>query len=121
MKLLTKQIALAFPALYATENVPAERKAVVCKFFNPCGAGTWYCVEANARLADGSEIPLAEATAKGIAYSDVIFYGYVELLENEWGYFTLSELESVKLPFGLHIERDLYFHGKTVADLKGAA
>ena len=35
----------------------------------------------------------------------------------EWGYFTLSELEEVELPFGLGIERDKSFKG-TYADIK---
>jgi len=30
-------------------------------------------------------------------------------MEEEWGYFVLSELESVRGPLGLPIERDLYF------------
>ena len=30
-------------------------------------------------------------------------------MEEEWGYFVLSELESVRGPLGLEIERDLYF------------
>ena len=30
-------------------------------------------------------------------------------LEDEWGYFLLSELKSARGPFGLAIERDLYF------------
>ena len=40
---------------------------------------------------------------------DFRFFGYVIGLEEEWGYFVLSELESVRGPLGLAIERDLYF------------
>ena len=45
------------------------------------------------------------------------FYGVAELNYTEWGYFTLSELEEVELPFGLGIERDKSFKG-TYADIK---
>ena len=32
---------------------------------------------------------------------------------DEWGTFSLAELESIQLPFGMKIERDLYFKEKT--------
>lgn len=35
----------------------------------------------------------------------------------EYGYFSLKELEGIELPFGLKIERDLYFDGCLVKDL----
>jgi hypothetical protein len=38
-----------------------------------------------------------------------LFFGLVDGLEKEFGYFSLSELESVDGPFGVGIERDLYF------------
>lgn len=41
--------------------------------------------------------------------ADVIFFGLVDGLEVEMGYFSLSELESVHGPMGLPIERDRYF------------
>lgn len=37
-----------------------------------------------------------------------MLYGYCHILEWEWGPVMLSELESIKGPFGLGIERDLY-------------
>ena len=42
---------------------------------------------------------------------DWTFFGLVNLYGEELGYFTLSELQSVKLPFGLSIERDKHFEG----------
>lgn len=97
MKLITKALEerLEKSPLYSTEEV--EEKIAICKFFNPCGRGTWYVVEAE-KNEDG----------------DWIFFGLVDLYEKEWGYFTLSELESIKLPFGLTIERDLYFENEPV-------
>ncbi len=38
-----------------------------------------------------------------------MFFGLVDGFERELGYFSLSELESVHGPYGVGIERDLYF------------
>ena len=50
---------------------------------------------------------------------DVTFYGYVSIhgdFCDEWGYFKLSGLQSVKCPpLGLGIERDLYFNPKPIS------
>jgi hypothetical protein len=46
-----------------------------------------------------------------------MFFGLVVGLETELGYFTLNELESVRGPMGLKIERDRHFSG-TLADVK---
>ena len=83
MKLITKAIEkklLANPL-----------KEILVKFFNPCGMGTWYVFEAEKNGDDWE------------------FFGLVDLYEKELGYFTLSELQNLKLPFGMSIERDLYF------------
>ena len=92
MKLITKVIEkkLLNTPLYSTDGNTV--KDVLVKFFNPCGAGTWY---------------VFEAEKKG---NDWEFFGLVDLYEKELGYFTLSELESIRLPFGLSIERDKYFN-----------
>ena len=63
----------------------------VLKLFNPVGPGTWLVTELD---HDGD-------TLFGLADLGV---GYPEI-----GSFSLSELESIKLPFGLLIERDLAF------------
>ena len=89
MKLMTKAIEKKIPALYGTENIPTEDKICQVKFFNPCGSWTWYAVEFDP--------------------DEGIFFGLVHGHEKEWGYFTLEELQSVRLPFGLGIERDLNF------------
>lgn len=91
MRLLTKAIARTLPPLYSTESVPLVEKIVRCKFFNPCGTGTWYVIEGEEKERDW------------------LFFGLVKLHCQEWGLFRLSELASVKLRFGLRIERDLYF------------
>lgn len=65
----------------------------VVKFFNPMGAATWLATELD---EDGD-------TLFGLAD---LGFGYPEL-----GYFSLREIESVRLPFGLTIERDIGFDG----------
>jgi hypothetical protein len=65
----------------------------VVKFFNPVGAATWLATELD---ADND-------TLFGLA--DMGF-GCPEL-----GSYSLLEMASVRLPFGLGIERDLYFVG----------
>ena len=87
MKLMTQEIRNRIPKLGGQEHLGT--KAIIhVKFFNPCGAGTWYATE-----FDG----------------DDTFFGLVDLQEKELGYFSLSELQSVRLNFGLRIERDLHF------------
>ena len=97
MKLLTKRIEAKLFAtpLYSTEGQSEEEKKPIVKFFNPCGAATWIVYEGN-KLDNG----------------DWEFFGKVDLglgFGFEWGYFRLSELENIRLPFGLKIERDKYF------------
>jgi len=113
MKLLTKSIEKKLPALYATEKTPTEEKVAVCKFFTPWAGWTWYVVEASAVLPDGDNVPLTDPRAE--TREDVLFFGLVDGNEKEWGYFTLSELESVNGPVGLKIERDTGFNDKPVS------
>ena len=105
MKLLTKALQDTIPALGKGDGT------AVVKFFDPCGSWTWY-VQEGAAIVDGSEVPL-----KGIDLAkaeDVLFFGLVDGFEKELGYFTLSELESVKGPLGIGLERDLYWTPKKV-------
>ena len=48
---------------------------------------------------------------------DVQFFGLVDGHEKELGYFNLSELESVRGPMGLPVERDLYWKPKTLEEI----
>lgn len=94
MKLITKEIEskLLKTPLYSTEKQP--ECPVLVKFFYPYGAGTWYVLEAEKQGEDW------------------LFFGLVELQETELGYFTLSELQSVRKFGRPAIERDLHFEGK---------
>ena len=63
----------------------------VVKFFNPFGAGVWLATELD---EDG----------------DVMF-GLADIGYPELGSWSFGELESIRLPFGMGIERDLLFTG----------
>ena len=89
---------LLTPALHAALRANADRTsegdhdpAPVVKFFNPLGAATWLATE----LYDDGD------TLFGLAD---LGFGCPEL-----GCFSLSELASLRLPFGLGIERDIGF------------
>ena len=72
---------------------PEPDPAPVVRLFNPCGAATWLATELD---EDGD-------TLFGLAD---LGFGCPEL-----GSFSLSEIASVRLPFGLGIERDTAFKG----------
>jgi hypothetical protein len=94
-KMLTKEILDKVPALYAQDGLGDDAIAYA-KFFNPCGAGTWYMTEYNPE--DGTA------------------FGKVILQDEELGYFSIPELESVRVWGGLFIERDIYFTPKPLKD-----
>ena len=98
MKLLTKELEHRFATVGSQENV--KDPLIIAKFFNPTGAGTWYATEYDPQ--------------------ERIFYGYVSIFgdwNDEWGSFSLDELQSFKGKFGLGIERDLYFEEKPASQV----
>ena len=90
MQLLTNTLIKRFAEVGNQED--NTDPIVIAKFFNPCDAGTWLATEYNPE--------------------EQLFFGYVSIFGDhcdEWGYFSLKELEDLKLPFGLSVERDLHF------------
>ena len=90
MRLMTKELEKRFAQVGSQENV--KNPVIIAKFFNPQGAGTWYATEYDPK--------------------DKMFFGYVSIFgdwNDEWGYFSLKELESYKGPLSIGIERDLYW------------
>jgi hypothetical protein len=90
MKLMTKTLERRFAKVGSQRE--EKDPTIVAKFFNPTGAGTWYATEYDPH--------------------DRIFYGYVSIFgdwNDEWGSFSLQELEQYRGRFGLGIERDMYF------------
>jgi hypothetical protein len=99
MKIVTEEFEELFKdyPLYSQEEV--DDPLVVAKLFDPTGSATWFLTEYNS--------------------NDKIAFGYVVgLIEDEWGYVSLTELESIERPFGLTIERDLYFRQKRMSECK---
>ena len=94
--------------LYSQDGKGDDAQVVV-KYFNPVGAGTWYVLE-------------GEKQENG----DYLFFGFVELLEAEYGYFSLSELQNIQIPLRINgeivdtvgIERDLYSELRTIGEMK---
>ena len=100
MKLLTKEIEEKIPKIYTYESNKPKDVPVKLRFFCPWNNWTWYVTEGE-RIEDG----------------DFKFFGWVVGHYPEMGYFLLSELESVKGPFGLEIERDIYFSERTLKEI----
>ena len=97
MQLLTKEIENRFEKIGSQEKV--KDPEIIVKFFDPTGSWTWYATEYNPK--------------------DKIFFGLVHGWDKEKGYFSLEELESVKGPLGLGIERDKYFgFGKKLSSVQ---
>lgn len=95
MKLITKELEEIFDkySFNSQENKGGNAKVLV-KYFNPTGVGTWYITEADK-----------------LENNKYLFYGYCHLGDDQFaelGYVSQEELENIKLPFGLTIERDLY-------------
>ena len=107
MKLLTKSLMKKIPPLYATDKTPGAKKKFWAKFVTPDSQWTCYVAEGNAILADGTEVPLSDPRANDAV--DVRFFGLVQGMEEELGYFMLKELESVRGSLNLPVERDRYF------------
>jgi len=88
MELLTAELRAVLPRLYAQEKI--KDPVIHAKFFTPDSSWTWYVTEGQPED------------------DDFIFFGFVCGHEDEWGYFSLSELQDGRGPMGLPIERDLY-------------
>jgi hypothetical protein len=98
MKLMTKQIEERFKAV--GDQSEKENPLFIAKYFNPCGAGTWYASEYD------PETKIFNGLVTGLAC-------------DEFGSFSLTELESVTLAFGLKIERDIHFNEISYRELVG--
>lgn len=86
---------IEIPPLYANENV--DDPTVLVKLFTPDGSWTWYILEWDAKDT---------------------FFGLVDGMEEELGYFSLSELKSARGQMGLPIERDLWFEPRPLSEVR---
>ncbi|QOY53018.1 DUF2958 domain-containing protein [Candidatus Sulfurimonas baltica] len=96
MILIPPELLNSLPNLYDTENT----KDPIChiKLFTPDANWTWYITE--------------------ISIKDFTCFGYVVGHSSELGYFSLQELESVRGPLNLPIERDIHFTPTPLSEVK---
>jgi hypothetical protein len=86
------------PAFYSTEEVPLQEKMIHMHFF--IGGCDWFAAEYDPETRN--------------------FFGFAILNNDyemaEWGYFSLDELESLKVKF-LEVDRDLHFIPKKAIEV----
>ena len=93
MKLITKAIEAKVPATLA-QNGKGDAAIIYAKFFHR--SLTWYMTEYD---------PVGR-----------IAWGLVQGFEEEWGYFSIDEMETISSP---GVERDLYFgDGHTIGEVR---
>ena len=98
MRLLTEEIRRKLPRLCGQDGRDGKAIAWV-KFFTPDSSFTWH-------VTGGQQ--------EG---GDFICFGLVEGQFKELGYFNLSELESVRGPMGLAVERDFHWKPKPLEEI----
>jgi hypothetical protein len=104
MKLLTKEIRETLPSLYAQDG-KGGKAVVYLKLFTPDSGFTWWITEGG---------PIKDEQSNEV---DFHFFGLVEGQCKELGYVSLAELERVRGPMGLPVERDLWWKPKTLAEI----
>lgn len=97
MKLITQEIIKTTPKLRSQAEVGLDNLTFYVKLFTPWTSWTWYIAEADFETGE--------------------CFGLVDGFEKEVGYFDLNELIAIEGPFGLNIERDIYFTPITNAEL----
>ncbi len=112
MQMITKAIArklVTADQAFLESDDGRTSDEIVVKFFDPCGAATWYIVSGTP-LATVNGEPDYETDSP----ADWHLFGFADLGDPqcaELGYVLLSQLEELKRPFGLGIERDMYYSG----------
>jgi len=96
MELITKEIEAKLPKTGEQEGV--KDPIAYAKFFTPWTGWTWYAFEYDPNTRN--------------------CFGYVIGTDDELGYFNVDELESIQGPFGLGIERDIFFEPTPYSELK---
>jgi hypothetical protein len=98
MELLPDELRAQLPPLHSQQE--QDDPIVYAKFFTPLTAWVWYVTEG----ADHR--------------SDYRFFGFVVGREPEWGYFTLSDLQSIRGPANLTIQRDPDFSPRPISTIR---
>lgn len=95
MTLFDAALRSEIPPLYSTEH--DDDPVVHAKLFTPWSGWTWYVTE-----FDGEDL----------------CFGWVVGQTAELGYFRLSELESVRGPGGVRVERETHFSRKRLHEVR---
>jgi hypothetical protein len=94
-----KEQLAKIPRLYETEDIPLKDKLIYLHFF--IGGCDWYIAE-----FDGEDL----------------FWGCAILNADydmaEWGYISLEELKSIKIPPGFEVDCDLYWEVKKASEIE---
>lgn len=97
MKLITEDMMKKLPKLGETEEMASNEIKIPLKIFAPTNGWTWYITEYSEE----------EKTA----------FGYMTGTQfPELGYIYMPDLENLKLPMGLSLERDLSWNEETTLD-----
>ena len=92
MKLITEELKERFKEVGDQSN--SKNPLIVVKLFDPAGSATWYVTERR------------------------VAFGFVTgLYMDEWGSFSIDELQAIERPYGLTIERDIYFEEQRYFDV----
>jgi hypothetical protein len=96
MKLITATLEERFKEI--GDQSESKNPLIVVKLFDPAGSATWYATEYDAERK--------------------VAFGFVTGLHmDQWGSFSIKELEAIERPFGLTIERDIYFEEQRYFDV----
>jgi len=97
MRLMTDALIKRLAQL-GDQDVPDP--IIAAHFFDPCGSADWYVT----------------------AYypEDNVIFGWAEIVPGmgEWGYTSVAELQSIKGPLGIGIERDLYWKERKASEVE---
>ncbi len=97
IKLLTAELEALFKKT-GSQDGKGSAALVITKFFHPFSSYKFYATE---------YIP-----------EDGTFFGYAILHEQEWGYVSLAELKSIKIPPGFEIDCEIYDPPKKASEIK---
>lgn len=96
-ELMPKEVAATVPPLYATEDEGDPIARV--KLFSSVSAWTWYVTEYDPATGEA--------------------FGLVEGFADEWGYFSIPEMEAVNRSRGFNVvERDVLFEPVPVSEAR---
>lgn len=96
MELLSISLINKIPPLYGQDGKGSNALAFV-KLFTPDSNFTWYITELDPE--------------------EGLCFGLIDGFEKELGYFSLNEIEQIKGPMGLEVERDVSFQPTKLKNL----